>query len=61
MLSEEYKEAVIKKLNSMTTEEFVNAMERAGSVRIDPYNKKRKDYRGDYHFNQYDGEPWFYK
>ena len=45
----------------MTTEELVNALERAGSVRVDPYNKKRKNYQGDYHFNQYDGEPWFYK
>ena len=61
MLSEEYKEAVIRRLKSMTDEEFVNAMERAGSVRVDPNNKKRKNYQGDYHFNQYDGEPWFYK
>ena len=61
MLSEEYKEAVIRKLNSMTTEEFVNALEKTGSVRVDPYNKKRKNCQGDYHFNQYSGEPWFYK
>ena len=59
MLNKEYKEAVMKKLNSLTNEEFVSLLERAGSKRIDPSNKK--EYRGDYHFNQYSGEPWYYK
>ena len=49
----------MKKLNSLTNEEFVSLLERAGSKRVDSSNKKA--YKGDYHFNQYSGEPWYYK
>ena len=59
MLSKEYKEAVMKKLDNLTDEEFVSLLERAGSKRVVSSNKK--EYKGDYHFNQYSGEPWYYK
>lgn len=60
MLNNEYKDAVLKKLNTMTAKELIECLERCGSKRVDNSNSVSKNL-GDYHFNQYSGEPWYYK
>lgn len=47
----EYREELLKKLSKMTAHELKSLLDR----------KPVEAHRGDYHFNQYDGEPWFYK
>lgn len=58
MLSKEYKEFIMEKLDKITTQELIEALQAAGSKRVDPQPELDK---GDYHFNQCSGEPWYYK